>query len=167
LVKVAVAILNFVTLKLTIMEFKCIKSQLVENPIVAASTKSRFYFPTQNFLRLKQIVSIEILTNLDASQAPSGNDVTTGADLISGYLTLYGDNPEAANAQGEWVQQIPLISLHRINNGVDPFVFGLFNMLPRNIVWEKSYVETFPALTPDTDTSFLFQVGYLGNEGDN
>ncbi len=149
------------------MEFKCIKSQLVENPIIAGSTKSRIYFPTQNFLRLKQIVSIEILTVTDASQAPSGNDVITKAMMISSYLTLYGDNPEAENAQGEWVQQIPLSTLHRINNGADPFVFGLFNMLPRNIVWEKSYIETFPAITPDNDTSFLFQVGYMGNQGDN
>lgn len=149
------------------MEFKAIKLQLVENPIIAASTKSRIYFPTQNFLRLKQIVSIEVFSNLDASTAPSGNAVATGAMIISGYLTLYGDNPEAPNAQGEWVQQIPLSSLHRINNNTDPFVFGLFNMMPRNVVWEKSFVETFPAITPGADTSFLFQVGYMGNQGDN
>jgi hypothetical protein len=149
------------------MEFTCIKSQIVENPINAGATKQKFNFPTQNYLRKKQIVSIEIFTSTDQTVSPSNNAVTTAAVNKTGYLTLYGDNPEAPNAQGEWIQQIPLSSLHRLSNGVDPFVFGLFNMLPRNIVWEKSYVELFATFTPDVDTSFLFNVGYMGNEGDN
>lgn len=150
------------------MEFKCIKSQLVENPINAGSTKNQYNFPTQNYLRLKQIVSLEILCITDMTVAPSGNDLISSALLQQSYLTLYGDNPEAPNAQGQWLEQIPLVSLHRISNGTDPFVFGLFNMNPRNIVWEKSFVTIFGTFTPPVNnTSFVFNVGYMGNEGDN
>jgi hypothetical protein len=150
------------------MEFKCIKSQLVENPINAGSTKNRYNFPTQNYLRLKQIISIEVLTVNDISVCPSGNDVITEAILKQSFLTLYGDNPEAPNAQGEWIEQIPLTALHRISNGTDPFIYGLFNMVPRNIVWEKSYIDIFGTVpTLENNTSFVLNVGYQGNEGDN
>lgn len=151
------------------MEFKCIKSQLVEsNPVLAGIVKSRVQFPTQNFLRLKQIVSIEILTPNDVSALPSGNGILASTIMKQSFLTLYGDNPEAPNAQGEWLQQIPLFTLHRLSNGTDPFVFGLFNMLPRNIVWEKSYIDIIGTYSaPEADSAFVFNVGYMGNEGDN
>lgn len=159
------------------MEFKMIKSQLVELVIPAAPGSLRkFTFETQNFLRLKQIVSLEVLTDLDASVSPQGNTPLTGAQLITGYITFYGKNPEptvdsgtgkATYSDGEWVQQIPLSTLHRLNNGTDPFVFGLLNMVPRNIVWEKSYVEFFADLGNETSACVLFNVGYSGNEGDN
>jgi|SRR5579859_192834 hypothetical protein len=150
------------------MEFKAIKSQLVENPINAGSTKNQFNFPTQNYLRLKQIVSIEVLSTADITVCPSGNDVISSAILKQSFLTIYGDNPEAPNAQGQWIEQIPLVSLHRLNNGTDPFVFGLFNMIPRNIVWEKSFITIFGTFTPPSNnTSFVLNVGYMGNEGDN
>lgn len=150
------------------MEFTTIKSQIVENPINAGSTKNQFNFPTQNYLRLKQIVSIEVLTTNDMTVAPSGNAVISDAILKQSYLTLYGDNPEAPNAQGQWIENVPLASLHRIINGTDPYVFGLFNMTPRNIVWEKSFITIYGTFTsPGSDTSFLLNVGYMGNQGDN
>jgi hypothetical protein len=149
------------------MEFVNIKTQLVELPVTASTTLRKFNFPTQNFLRAKQITSIEILSVTDMSVSPQGNTLPTTANLTSGYLTLYGDNPEKTNADGEWMQQIPLPVLHRINNGVDPFVFGLYTLVPRKIVWEKSYIEVFAALGNNAALSFLFLVGYQGNEGDN
>jgi hypothetical protein len=149
------------------MEFITIKQQLVELPILANTTLRKFNFPTQNFLRAKNIVSIEIYTVNDMTVSPQGNTLPTTGNLTSGYLTLYGDNPEAKNADGEWLQQIALPSLHRINNLIDPFVFGLYTLQPRKIVWEKSYVELFAAAGNTANLSFLFLVGYQGNEGDN
>lgn len=150
------------------MEMTFIKSQLVEMPMRAGVMSQRYFFPTQNFLRLKQINSIEVLSANDITVAPSGNAVMSGTLLKVGMLTIYGDNPESPNAQGEWMQQIPLVTLHRLVNGTDPYVFGLFNIVARNIIWEKSYVDFFgtPATLADA-TSILFQVGYEGNEGDN
>lgn len=149
------------------MEFKTIKTQIVELPIPANTTLRTFKFPTQNFLRLKQIVSMEVYTANDMSVTPQGFGLITTANLMSGFLSFYGDNPEAANAQGDWMQQIGLPSIHRLNNFIDPFAQGLYTMEPRNFVWEKSKLEFFATVGNDTDISLLLLVGYMGNEGDN
>lgn len=166
-----------------------IKTQLVELFVQGvASTgnnNTRFYFVDQPFLRSKSIISLETYFFEDSAGigdsggmlAPSGTPLVTAAVAASAYLSMYGNDPETPPvnptsgvtrapgtvvAQGEWVQQFPLVSLHRVNNIASPFVFAKETFIPRIFVWEKSYI-TIPVTGVFTDNfSFLFNVGYMG-----
>jgi hypothetical protein len=166
-----------------------IKTQLVELLVQGvASTgnnNTRFYFNDQPFLRSKNIVSLETYFAEDSQGigesggmlAPSNTLAVAAAVGTSAYLTLYGNDPETPPvnptsgqtkapggvvAQGEWIQQFPLVSLHRINNGNSAFVFAKETFIQRIIIWEKSYI-TIPVAGAFTDNfSFLFNVGYTG-----
>lgn len=154
--------LNLITM------FHNIKTVAVELQIDTASTLQVFNFSTQNFLRAKEIVSLEILTPNDVSLTPLGFALPDISVFSSAYLTLYGANPENKNAFGDWVQKVPFYSMHRIDNGTDPYVRDLFTLLPRNIVWEKSTISIGTALgNSGGPVSFLLNVGYIGNQGDN
>lgn len=148
------------------MNFSYIKTQIVELPVLANSTLQSFNFPTQNFLRQKQIMSIEIYSVHDMTLSPLGNVLPTTANLSTAYLTLYGENPEDPEAKGVWIENFPLWSLHRLNNGTDPFVFELPVFMPRNIVWEKSSIITGAVLGNTSNLSWVLNVGYQGNLGD-
>jgi hypothetical protein len=144
-----------------------IKYQLVEIVIPQGTTNTTFKFPTQNFLRMKQILSIEVFTVLDMSVSPLGNALISGANMMSGYGTFYGSDPDNNDDKGEWLEAMPLVSLHRTINGTDPYVRDLQTFVPRNIVWEKSEVDFYEAIgNDDNAVSVLFQVGYLGTLGD-
>lgn len=148
------------------MNFSNIKTQIVELPVAANSTLQSFNFPTQNFLRMKQIISIEVYSVNDLTLSPLGNTLPTKANLSGAYMTLYGQDPENTDSNGVWIESFPLWSLHRLNNGTDPFVFDLFTMVPRNIVWEKSSINIGDVLGNTDPLSFVFNVGYQGTQGD-
>jgi hypothetical protein len=145
-------------------EFENVKSQTVILTIPTGSTLMRFNFPTQNFLRYKgiKIVSIEALTTNDMSAGPTGNIVITDALAKGCYFTLYGDDPANPGAMGEWLQGIPFMTLHRLSNGTDPFVYDLFKLQPRNIVWEKSFITLAVSPTPASPMDIILNVGYTG-----
>lgn len=158
------------------MDFLNVKQQLVELPVITGSNLSQFKFPTQDFLRQKYIVSIEAYCDQDITFAPTGNVLPTGANLQTSFLTLYGQNPEQRDQQGiessgdgQWLELIPLIALHR-TQGITaiPFVRGLYGMVPRVIIWEKSYVSlgNGQTLGNEAPVSYCFLVGYIGNAGD-
>lgn len=159
------------------MDFRNIKTQLVELPVIIGSTLTNPKFPAQDFLRNKFIISIETFSVNDIAFAPSGNTLPTTANLMASFLTLYGQNPEAIDAQGitssgdgQWLENIPLVSLHRAQNTVpDPFVRNLYILQPRVIVWEKSFVSLAngQVLGNSAPLSFVFLVGYIGNAGDS
>ncbi len=151
----------------SIMDFTQIKTQLVELVIPSGSNLVNFTFDFQQFLQQKNIISIEVLTFADCPVSPLGNTVLTYAQISGAFMTLYGANPEDISSKGIWLSEIPLPTLHRINNLADPYVYDLFTLMPRTIVWEKSKIITpGGAIAPDTQSSFLFQVGYSGNAGD-
>jgi len=90
---------------------------------------------------------------------------------------LYEQNPEAKDAQGiestgegQWNELIPLVRLHNVQNSTpDPFDRRGFNMTPRVIVWEKSYVQLANGTVLGNaggPVAFVFQVFYIGNAGD-
>lgn len=158
-----------------------IKTQLVEllvQGVGGGNTGTRFYFQDQPFLRSKNLVSLEVYTDADIALSPTNNAVAASAVLSQGFLNLYGNDPETppinptsgqtANggvvSQGEWIQNFPLISLHRVNNQADPFVFMKETFIPRIIVWEKSYINFPVAIGVTVNTSFLFNVGYVGRD---
>lgn len=153
-----------------------IKTQLVELVIPVGSTATRFYFNDQPFLRSKQIVSLETYAVNDIPASPTNIAVVDSDTLRAGFLTMYGNDPEtppvnpmsgqqangAVVAQGEWIQNFPLISLRRVDTSAEPHVFMKETFIPRIWVWEKSYV-TFPVgPAPETAVSILLNVGYIG-----
>ena len=147
--------------------FQNIKTQIVELAVLTPnSTLLRFNFDTQNFLRQKNIVSIESFTANDITLSPTGNILPSTANAQAAFLTLYGSDPESEGSKGDWLQRIPYLSMHRMNNGVDPYVFDLFTLVPRNIVWEKSFIDTSALLANASPLSFLLNVGYTGTAGD-
>src|ERR1700749_281063 len=158
------------------MDFLNVKTQVLELPVIAGTTLAQFKFPTQDFLRQKYIISIEAFSAVDVPFAPSGTAVITSANLKNAFLQLYGQNPEAVDAQGikssgdgTWMDNIPLVAMHRTFNGTDPAVRDLYGMVPRTIIWEKSFVNLANGQTLGNDAaiSFLFLVGYIGNAGDS
>jgi hypothetical protein len=147
--------------------FNQVKSTLIELQVQANSTGVNFTFDQQQFLLQKDIISLETFTVTDMPISPLGNILPTAANILNSFLTLYGSNPQDAQSKGEWLIQIPLITLHRINNGTDPYVWDLYTQVPRNIVWEKSKVTLATGTLGNASTlSFVFNVGYSGNLGD-
>jgi hypothetical protein len=130
------------------------------------TTQRRFQFGQEQFLRQKQIVSIEVFTANDMVTSPQNNPVMDSTLLKNSYVTFYGGDPENTTSYGEWLWRIPMVSLHRLNNATDPFTFDLFRLVPQQIIWEKSYIETEVDLT-SAPMSFIFSVGYMGTGGDN
>lgn len=128
-----------------------LKSQIVEtNPILAATTQLRFQFPTQVFLRSRNILSIESFSVHDLSISPNGNVLPTSANMLQAVLTLYSNDPENPTASGEYVERFPLLALHRMVNGIDPYVFELPKFIPRIVTWEKSYIDFLPTTANPT-----------------
>lgn len=149
--------------------FQNIKTQIVEVPFNLNDTRQRVSFPTQDFLRAKQIISIEVFTSVELPLAPvSLQPLPTSAQMKSAFLTLYGDNPENPGAKGVWIDNVPMWTLHRTNDLTNPYVRDVYSLVPRNITWEKSFIWlTAPLGNTGTPITFTFLVGYSGNEGDN
>jgi hypothetical protein len=145
-----------------------LKTQLVESKtVLASSTQLRIQFPTQVFLQDKNILSIEAYSIHDMSITPGGNVLPTAANMLQSVLTLYSNDPENPTASGEYVTQFPLLSLHRMVNGTDPYVFELPKLIPRVITWEKSYIDFLPTAANATlgnsaSLAYLFNVVYTG-----
>jgi hypothetical protein len=56
-----------------------------------------------------------------------------------------------------------MTSLHRTNNGTDPYVWDLETWVPRNIVWDKTTFKFMGDIgNTDNAVSLLLRVGYLG-----
>ena len=141
-----------------------IKSQLIELPLQAGSTATKLQFQDQPYLRNKQITGIEFLNVNDMSASPSNNPVVTNADMLKSYLTLYLNDPGNPQNVGEWIQNVPLTLLHRVQNSAnDPYVRKAYDLVGQVIYWEKCYLSFSSALaTTITDRSFIFNVYFKG-----
>lgn len=159
------------------MDFLNVKTETLEVPVAAGSTLAQFKFPTQDFLRQKYIISIEVYNANDVPFAPSGIPVITAANMQLAFLQLYGQNPEAVDAQGikssgdgQWVNNIPFPTLHRTFNAAsDPAVRDMYGLIPRTIIWEKSFINLANGQTlgNEAQVTFLLLIGYIGNAGDS
>ena len=127
--------------------------QAVEIPVSSGSTLTRFYFQDQPQLRNAAIDAIELYTAGTLSATPlSGSTPATTTDLKKCTLVLY-----SGDLQQCW--SIPLLSLNRINNGTDPYVFELPKFEGVVISWVKSYINASAALST-TNVAFSFGVYY-------
>lgn len=156
-----------------------VKSQLVEIKIQTVnSTAANYPFPTQNFLRQKYIVGIEAYTVTDMPVSPlSGYGLITAANMLASFLTLYEQQPEqpadaqniVSMGQGQWNELFPLVDLHCVDNGTDPYVRERVYFTPRVVQWEKSFVQLANGVTLGNGApiAYIFNVFYIGNAGDN
>ena len=146
---------------------KVIKSQLVEiiSPGIAGTGNpaTRIQLPDQPYLRNKEILGIEILTNSDMSASPSNKTPTTVAQIQKSYITFYLTDPSNPKNVGEWIQNVPFTILHRMQNSAnDPFARQMFELVGQSIYWEKCYITLSSAFANTTDVSFLIQVYFKG-----
>lgn len=156
---------------------KVIKCQFIEviNPGVAGSGNGsvKIQFQDQPYLRNKKILGIETFTALDISQTPTGKTPQSGAQMKQGFVTFYLNDIQNPNNVGEWLQNVPLTILHRVQNNVipatslpnppnvqfsEPFVRSMFELQRQVIYWEKCYISLAAALNNTTDVSFPFMV---------
>lgn len=139
------------------------KSQLIELIVPAGSTTTKLQFPDQPYLRNKQILGIETLINGDVDASPSNRTPISLNDFQKSYLTLYLNDVTVPNAVGEWIQNVPFVLLHRIQNtATDPYVREPYNLAGQVIYWEKCFVSFASALSPVTDVSILLNVYFKG-----
>ena len=139
------------------------KSQLIELIVPAASTATKIQFPDQPYLRNKQILGIELIVNGDMDASPSNRVPLSLNEFQRSYLTLYLNDVTVPNAIGEWIQNVPFVLLHRIQNAAnDPFVREAYNLAGQVIYWEKCFVNFATALAPATDVSILLNVYFKG-----
>jgi len=141
---------------------KVYKSQLVELKIfgiAGGNTATNFQFQDQPYLRNKKIFGIESFQILDVPVSPTGAQIVSSADYIKGYLTLYTNDVKDPKSVGEWLQNIPMVVLHRVQNGSPtPFVRIPYMLAGQTIIWDKSYIRLTSALGNTTDHSFIFNV---------
>jgi hypothetical protein len=139
------------------------KSQLIELIVPAGSLTTKLQFPDQPYLRNKQILGIETVIAGDMDASPSNRVPISLNDFQKSYLTLYLNDVTVPNAVGEWIQNVPFVLLHRIQNATpDPYVRTPYTLAGQVIYWEKCFVSFASALNPITDVSILLNVYFKG-----
>lgn len=116
--------------------------QLVELKVPANTTSTRVYFADQPNLRNKLIEKVEWYDSSAVPFGPSGlsNDVTNR----NTFITL------ADKSGDEFVQDMSIYEITGIRSREQNLVNNFnapFTIVPRNIVWTKSYV-SFPVSNP-------------------
>ena len=140
-----------------------IKSQLIELIFPAGSTATKLQFNDQPYLRNKQITGIEAFNANDVSNSPTGNTVITATNLKQAYLTLYLNDPGNPQNVGEWIQNVPLTIMHRVQNSQnDAFVRKAYDLVGQVIYWEKCFLTFSQPLGNNANVSFLFNVYFKG-----
>lgn len=150
------------------------KSQLIEVTIPqSATTTRRFQIPDQPQLRDKFTQAIEFYSAKDVITGPSGNgNCTTTAFLSKCFLTLYVQESGAPGTAtdagaGEFIQNIPLSALHRMNlAGATasqdlPHIYFLEGFANKKIDFSKSYITSSADVSSGSATTeFIFNVHY-------
>jgi hypothetical protein len=139
------------------------KSQLIELIVPAGSNTTKIQFPDQPYLRNKQIMGIEVIIDGDVDASPSNRTPINLNEFQKSYLTLYLNDITVPNAVGEWIQNVPFVLLHRIQNtATDPYVREPYTLAGQVIYWEKCFVSFATALAPLADKSILLNVYFKG-----
>ena len=141
---------------------KVSKSQLVELKIygiASGNTGKNFQFQDQPYLRNKKIFGLESFVDAEVPISPTGANVTSPSQYQKGFLTLYTNDIKNPSSVGEWIQNVPMTILHRVQNNVaTAFVRVPYVLAGQTIIWDKSYVRLTSAFNNTTDVSFIFNV---------
>lgn len=134
--------------------------ELIVNGVTGGNNATTFNFPDQPYLNDKPVQWIEIFSVNDISVAPSNTPLVASTVIKTATLTLYMNNPDQPESQGQWITNVPLWQLHQIQNATDPFCRHVFEMRGQKIVWTKSFITVGAAIANTTNVSFFFNVGY-------
>lgn len=141
---------------------KVFKSQLVELKIFGISggnTGSQFNFQDQPYLRNKKIQGIESFEANEVPITPTGAATVNNAEYVKGFLTLYTNDVKDPKSVGEWLQNIPMVVLHRVQNATPtPYVRLPYILAGQTIIWDKCYIRLTSPLNNTVDKSFIFNV---------
>lgn len=149
------------------MVFKLKKSQYVELYVPSTATnQQQFNFPDQPQLRNAVLMGISVYSADDVTKTPTGKTVVSTAILKKSFITLFIQNADApvqsgnqSVSMGEYVNRIPLVEFHTIQQGTNPFTRTLYDFGGLRIDWAKSYITTADAIGTG-DISFLITVLY-------
>jgi hypothetical protein len=141
---------------------KVLKSQLVELKIygiAGGNTGTNFQFQDQPYLRNKKITGLESFVVSEVPVSPTGSAVVDPTEFVKGYLTLYTNDIKDPKSVGEWIQNVPMCVLHRVQNEVTTaFVRIPYILAGQTIIWDKSYIRLTSPLNNSVDKSFIFNV---------
>lgn len=163
-------IMNEADIKNAIANKAVFYSDLLEF-IVPVGTTFKIQIQDQQLLQGARITDLEVFSSNDISVSPLGNRVIGIADLITGYFNAYASDPTVPfipnannnNNAGLWLSPVPLVDMHKVQTGTDPFVRDGFRLAGNSTVfWGKSDF-AFPdgLVTADTPQSLLMRVSYL------
>lgn len=145
---------------------KVAKSQLIELILTGqagGNNSAKLQFNDQPYLRNKQILGIEVLNSNDVTKSPSNRTPINLVQMQGSFLTLYLNDPGDPSKVGEWIQDVPLPLLHRVQNAQnDVFARQMFDLVGQVIYWEKCYITIPTPFANTTDISFLIQVYFKG-----
>ena len=138
------------------------KSQLVELKIYGISTGNtgtQFQFQDQPYLRNKKIFGLESFVVDEVPVSPTGAAIVSGSEYQKAFLTLYTNDVKDPSSLGEWIQNVPVVVLHRVQDSTGvAFVRVPYVLAGQTIVWDKSYIRLTSALNNTSDKSFIFNV---------
>ena len=135
---------------------------LIEVNIPANSTQTKFPIPDQPSLRNDEnrdciIQALEIFTSFDVNPSPNNVAVSTDAQILQTYLTLYIGSEES-------IYRVPLTQLHNmagsVNAGGNPIPFQFEKQKFKNlmVMWDKCYFST-PVNYGAIFATFSFLIG--------
>lgn len=143
--------------------YKAVKTQLIELVITpSGATQTQLNFPNQNYLNSKKVFSLETYSIEDLAKSPTNNAVASVAVLRNAYLTLYFEDPNGVDGQGQWIQLLPMWDLHRLNYAAatGSYTRDLFEMCGQKVIWEKCFITLAVPMGNAANVSFLLNVGY-------
>lgn len=143
-------------------------TQLVELIVPGATggnQQTRIQFVDQPYLRGTFTESLETYTITDTPLSPSNLPVITAAVMQSAYLSLFITDPDKQSSQkGYYIQNVPLVTLHTLQNSAnEPFERLPFMLRGQEISWDKCYLQLGAAIGNTSPVSFLFNVGFRSN----
>lgn len=139
------------------MGLKIYKSELIQIPIQAGSTSTKFFFPDNAVIRSTEFQKVKTkgLEFFPAEAVPTAPDqsaVLPITTLQQGFCTLYVND-------GEYYT-IPLVRMVTVSDGSYPFIFDLASLADLDVNYAKSFVFFPTAPNPEDDSALLLCVYY-------
>ncbi len=132
--------------------------ELVQAP--SAANLTQLEIPYQSFLADKKVFGLETYCSGDLTLSPTGNAIITPAILQNAYLNLYF-KAAANRSEGFFVQNLPLISLHRMHSlTTTSYVLDQFLIDGPVVYWEKSFIKLGAPMANGANISFMLNVSY-------
>ena len=124
--------------------------EIIEVPIQASSTGTKFYVPDQPQLRFVSLLNLTCYTTDTISVSPlSGNPLLSVDNLKQTFLVLYYNDKES-------VKYLPVLELNRVvsNTATAAFSFDITPFAGQQIIWAKSYIQTPTAYSSISASNF-------------